>query len=77
MKMLQANREKLDEVSRLPPCLFSRPFEQTASDAHPHLQLAQALIRYETLSGDEVRQLYDGKKLNRPDELDTTAGPRI
>ncbi len=33
-----------------------------------HLEVvAQALIEYETLTGDEIKALMDGKKINRPD----------
>ena len=33
--------------------------------------ITQALLEYETLSGDEVQDLIDGKGVNRPDENDT------
>ena len=37
--------------------------------------LAEGLLEYETLSGDEIRDLINGKPPHRPDEPDEPQGP--
>ena len=44
-----------------------------AEEAKLHL-LAQALLEYETLSGDDIRQLLEDGKIDRPDK---PAGPAL
>ena len=36
--------------------------------------VAEALLEYETLSGDEIQGLIDGKQPTRPDEPDEPTG---
>ena len=35
-------------------------------------RLAQGLLEYETLTGDEIRKVINGEPLNRGDDLDDT-----
>jgi cell division protease FtsH len=45
-----------------------------AEEAKLHL-LAQALLEYETLSGDEIKTLLDSGKIDRPERPNGTAAP--
>ena len=42
----------------------------------PTEQLAQALLEYETLAGDEITKLLEDGKIDRPDQPGGTAQPK-
>ena len=55
------------------PTHYSTPAERKAQEDKLHL-LAQALLEYETLTGDEIKALLETGKVDRPDE---PRGPAI
>lgn len=63
-----STRAKIDEdVKRLTEASYKRATEMLKKHSKQHKLLAQTLLEYETLTGDEVRELLKkGKKPNRP-----------
>ena len=63
-----STRAKIDEdVKRLTDASYKRATELLKKHSKQHKLLAQTLLEYETLTGDEVRELIKkGKKPNRP-----------
>jgi hypothetical protein len=50
-----------------------RILTENLDDLH---KVANALLEYETLSGDEVKALMRGEQINRPDDTPTPTRPR-
>jgi len=63
-----STRAKIDEeVKKLTEASYKRATELLKKHSKQHKLLAQTLLEYETLTGDEVRELIrKGKKPNRP-----------
>jgi hypothetical protein len=73
--LLTTNRSKLDLVSA--SCPVARRPKSALTPTLPS-QLADALIRYETLSADEVREVLKGRELpGRDVAADALAGPTL
>lgn len=64
----EGTRHKIDnEVKRLTDASYQRAKEMLKKYSKAHYLLAETLIEYETLTGDEVRDIIQlGKKPNRP-----------
>jgi len=72
-----ATRAKIDEeVKRLTSAAYERATALLKKHSKEHKLLAETLLEYETLTGDEVRELVlNGKKPKRP-VVNTTGGGR-
>jgi len=72
-----STRAKIDdEVKRLTSAAYERATTLLKKHAKEHKLLAETLLEYETLTGDEVRELVlNGRKPNRP-VVNTSGGGR-
>ncbi len=59
-----------EEVRRIVDAGYKRAEEVLTKHKDELEKLAQALLEYETLSGDEIQQLIDGKELDRAKAVD-------
>ncbi|MFI5034511.1 MAG: ATP-dependent metallopeptidase FtsH/Yme1/Tma family protein, partial [Reyranellales bacterium] len=62
------------EIKSLVEGAYKRATDILKTQEEKHHLLAQALLEYETLTGDEIKQLLDTGKVDRPDE---PRGPAI
>ncbi len=70
----EATAQKIDaEVKRLVDEGYNRAKQILTEKAQEHKYLAEALLEYETLSGEEIAKVLHGEKLDRPD--DTPSAP--
>ena len=81
-EMSQATRGAIDsEVDDLLKASLSRAREVLTKHHKEHQLLAEALLYYETLSGEQVRDILDGKlkvpKGPRPTRPCPTASPKV
>ncbi len=68
--------KKIDaEVRRLVDEGYERARTILTEKARDHRALAEALLEYESLSGDEIAAILRGEKLDRPDDTPTTLLP--
>ncbi len=65
----EATAQKIDsEVKRLVDEGYARATRILTEKAQEHRFLAEALLEYETLNGDEITKVMAGEKLDRPDD---------
>jgi cell division protease FtsH len=65
--------KKIDaEVKRLVEEGYSKAKEILTEHAEQHKNLAEALLEYETLSGEEIAKVLRGEKLDRPEDTPST-----
>ncbi|MBY0565389.1 MAG: ATP-dependent zinc metalloprotease FtsH [Hyphomonadaceae bacterium] len=65
----EATAQKIDsEVKRLVDNGYDRARTILTEKAHEHKYLAEALLEYETLNGDEIAKVIRGEKLDRPED---------
>ncbi len=66
----QTARDIDDEVKRL----IDEAYVQARNYLHDHVdelhRLAEALLEYETLTGEDIRQIMRGQPIERPEEAD-------
>jgi len=66
----EATAQKIDaEVKRLVDGGYNEAKRVLTEKALEHKRLAEALLEYETLSGDEITKVLAGEKLDRPDDV--------
>ena len=73
-EMFIAEREYSDETARIIDEEIKRMIDEAYSDAEERLSeqwekvvaVAEALLKYETLQGEEVKRLIRGEKLSKP-----------
>ncbi len=64
----EATAEQIDaEIRKIIDSGYNRAKEIIETNKEQLEKLAQGLIEYETLSGDEIKDLLDGKKIERPE----------
>jgi cell division protease FtsH len=69
----EATAQKIDaEVKRLIDEAYNTAKRILTEKAEDHRLLAEALLEYETLSGDEIALILKGEKLDRPDDTPQT-----
>jgi cell division protease FtsH len=69
----EATAQKIDaEVKRLVDGGFNRAREILTEKAEEHKRLAEALLEYETLNGEEIAKVLKGEKLERPEDQPST-----
>jgi cell division protease FtsH len=69
----EATAQKIDaEVKRLVDMGYNEAKRILTEKAEAHKRLAEALLEYETLNGDEIAAVLRGEKLDRPDDTPTT-----
>jgi cell division protease FtsH len=69
----EATAQKIDaEVKRLVDLGYNEAKRILTERAEEHKFLAEALLEYETLSGDEIAKVMRGEKLDRPDDTPAT-----
>jgi cell division protease FtsH len=67
---------KIDsEVKRLVEEAYVEAKRILTEKAADHEALSQALLEYETLTGEEIAKVIRGEKLDRPEDLPPTAHP--
>jgi cell division protease FtsH len=64
-----------DEVKRFVNEGYERAKQILTERAEDHKRLSEALLEYETLSGEEIATILRGEKLDRPDDLPPTLSP--
>jgi len=66
----EATAQKIDaEVKRLVDGGYAEAKRVLTEKAVEHQRLAEALLEYETLSGEEIAQVLRGEKLDRPEDV--------
>ncbi len=69
----EATAQKIDaEVKRLVDEAYARAKSILTEQASEHKYLAEALLEYETLNGDEIAKVIKGEKLDRPEDTPQT-----
>jgi cell division protease FtsH len=69
----EATAQKIDsEVKRLVDEGYARAKQILTEKADAHRFLAEALLEFETLNGDEIMKVMRGEKLDRPDDTPQT-----
>jgi cell division protease FtsH len=69
----EATAQKIDaEVKRLVDLGYNEAKRILTDKAEEHKRLAEALLEYETLSGDEIAAVLRGEKLDRPEDTPST-----
>jgi cell division protease FtsH len=69
----EATAQKIDaEVKRLVDEAYNRAKQLLTDKKEEHKRLAEALLEYETLNGDEIAKVLHGEKLDRPDDTPST-----
>jgi cell division protease FtsH len=69
----EATAQKIDaEVKRLVDGGYQKARAILTEKAHEHRALAEALLEYETLNGDDIAKVLRGEKLDRPDDTPST-----
>jgi cell division protease FtsH len=69
----EATAQKIDaEVKRLVDNGYNEAKRILTEKAQEHKYLAEALLEYETLTGDEITKVMRGEKLDRPDDTPQT-----
>ncbi len=63
------------EIRRLTDAAYKEAKKILTDKAKDHEALAQGLLEYETLSGDEIADLLNGKPPSRPEPDDEVSGP--
>jgi len=72
----EATAQKIDaEVKRLVDLGYNEAKRILTEKADAHKRLAEALLEYETLNGDEIAAVLRGEKLDRPDDTPSTPLP--
>jgi cell division protease FtsH len=65
----EATAQKIDaEVKRLVDAGYQKARDILSERAEEHRLLAEALLEYETLNGEEIAKVLKGEKLDRPDD---------
>ncbi|MBL8546195.1 MAG: ATP-dependent zinc metalloprotease FtsH [Hyphomonadaceae bacterium] len=64
-----------DEVKRFVNEGYERAKQILTEKAEDHRRLSEALLEYETLSGEEIASVLRGEKLDRPDDAPPTLSP--
>jgi cell division protease FtsH len=65
----EATAQKIDaEVKRLVDEGYARAKQLLTEKAEEHKRLAEALLEYETLNGDEIAKVLKGERLDRPED---------
>ncbi|MEO1207599.1 MAG: ATP-dependent zinc metalloprotease FtsH [Pseudomonadota bacterium] len=74
--MSEATSKLVDEeVRRFVTAGYDRAWEILSENREQLEAVTQALMEYETLTGEETAAIMRGEKINRPDENDTPTGP--
>jgi cell division protease FtsH len=74
----EATAQKIDaEVKRLVDEGYDAAKTLLIERAEDHRRLAEALLEYETLTGDEITRVISGEKLDRPDDTPTAPSAPI
>ncbi len=69
----EATAQKIDaEVKRLVDGGYNEAKRILTEKAEEHKRLAEALLEYESLSGDEIAKVLKGEKLDRPEDTPST-----
>jgi cell division protease FtsH len=69
----EATAQKIDaEVKRLVDEGYAKAKSLLTEKSVEHRRLAEALLEYETLNGDEINKVLNGEKLDRPDDTPST-----
>jgi cell division protease FtsH len=72
----EATAQKIDaEVKRLVEEGYSTAKRVLTEKAEDHRRLAEALLEYESLTGEEIQQVLRGETLNRPEDQPKTPAP--
>jgi cell division protease FtsH len=72
----EATAQKIDaEVKRLVDQGYQEAKRILTEKAEYHRRLAEALLEYESLSGEEIAQILRGEKLSRPDDTPMPPAP--
>ncbi len=64
-----------DEVKRFVNEGYEKAKQVLTERAEDHKRLSEALLEYETLSGEEIASILRGEKLDRPDDVPPTLSP--
>ncbi len=69
----EATAQKIDaEVKRLVDEAYKRAKQILTEKSKEHKYLAEALLEYETLNGEEIAKVLHGEKLDRPEDTPST-----
>jgi cell division protease FtsH len=72
----EATAQKIDaEVKRLVQAGYDKAKQVLTEKAEDHKRLAEALLEYESLTGDEITKVLRGEKLDRPDDAPAPPAP--
>ncbi len=72
----EATAQKIDaEVKRLVDEGYAEAKRILIAKAEDHRRLSEALLEYESLTGDEIAAVLRGEKLNRPEDAPTPPAP--
>jgi len=72
----EATAQKIDaEVKRLVDGGYATAKRILTEKAEDHRRLSEALLEYESLSGEEIAQILRGEQLSRPDDQPKTPSP--
>ena len=72
----EATAQKIDaEVKRLVDLGYNEAKRILIEQAEGHRLLAEGLLEYETLSGDEIAKVMRGEKLDRPEDTPSAPTP--
>jgi cell division protease FtsH len=72
----EATAQKIDaEVKRLVDQGYAEAKRILTEKAEDHKRISEALLEYESLTGDEIAQVLRGEKLNRPEDQPKTPTP--
>ena len=72
----EATAQKIDaEVKRLVDEGYQKAKQILTEKAEDHNRLAEALLEYESLSGEEIAAVLRGEKLNRPEDIIAPPSP--
>jgi cell division protease FtsH len=69
----EATAQKIDaEVKRLVDAGYAEAKRLLIEKAEEHKRLAEALLEYESLNGEEIAKVLRGEKLDRPEDQPST-----